>query len=256
MNTFLAAAAAGLAWAVVERIRDGQCHQPGCRIGHRRRPRGDHPGAGFVGGDVADWIGLVAGVICCFAVGIKTRRATTTHSTWSACTSSAVSSVRSLHRLLRRSRSIFGGDHGGPVLRRRTELLVEQALRQRRDHRLLVHRDACHHAWSSRPRSASGSTRTPRTKASTSPSTPRPSYNYCELSWTERLIDDVKLITAVIKPFKLDDVQGRRLKAPGRRRHDRDPRCRASAAGRAHRGVPGAEYTMIVRAEGQARGRV
>ena len=73
MNTFLAAAAAGLAWAVVERIRDGHFTNLGAASGHRRRPRGHHPGAGFVAGMAPIFIGLAAGVICCFAVGLKTK---------------------------------------------------------------------------------------------------------------------------------------------------------------------------------------
>ena len=44
MNTFLAAAAAGLAWVIVEWIRDGHPTNLGCRVGHRRRSGGDHPG--------------------------------------------------------------------------------------------------------------------------------------------------------------------------------------------------------------------
>ena len=47
MNTFLAAATAGLAWMVVEWLRDGKPHQPRRGVGHRGRPRRDHPGGGL-----------------------------------------------------------------------------------------------------------------------------------------------------------------------------------------------------------------
>ena len=74
MNTFLAAAAAGLAWAVVERLRDGHFTNlgaasgivaglvaitPACGLRRRRCRRSASA--------------LIAGVVCCFAVGLKTK---------------------------------------------------------------------------------------------------------------------------------------------------------------------------------------
>ena len=54
----------------------------------------------------------------------------------------------------------------------------------------------------------------------------------------------MKLITAIIKPFKLDDVQ-RALKAAGVTRHDRAARSRASAASAATPRCTGAhEYPV------------
>jgi len=73
MNTFLAAAAAGLAWAFVERIRDGHVTNLGAASGIVAGLVAITPGAGFVSGMAPIWIGLAAGVICCFAVTLKTR---------------------------------------------------------------------------------------------------------------------------------------------------------------------------------------
>ena len=73
MNTFLAAAAAGLAWAVVERLRDGHFTNLGAASGIVAGLVAITPGAGFVAGMAPIWIGLAAGVICSYAVGLKTR---------------------------------------------------------------------------------------------------------------------------------------------------------------------------------------
>ncbi len=73
INTFLAAAAAGLAWAVVERVRDGHFTNLGAASGIVAGLVAITPGAGFVSGMSPIYIGLVAGVVCCFAVGLKTR---------------------------------------------------------------------------------------------------------------------------------------------------------------------------------------
>ena len=71
MNTFLAAAAAGLAWAVVERIRDGHFTNLGVASGIVAGLVAITPGAGFVAGMSPIWIGLIAGIVCSFAVGMK-----------------------------------------------------------------------------------------------------------------------------------------------------------------------------------------
>jgi Amt family ammonium transporter len=73
MNTFLAAAAAGLAWVVVERIRDGHFTNLGAASGIVAGLVAITPGAGFVAGMAPLWIGAIAGVVCCFAVGLKTK---------------------------------------------------------------------------------------------------------------------------------------------------------------------------------------
>jgi ammonium transporter, Amt family len=73
MNTFLAAAAAGLAWGVVERLRDGHFTNLGVASGIVAGLVAITPAAGFVAGMSPIWIGLGTGVICCFAVGLKTR---------------------------------------------------------------------------------------------------------------------------------------------------------------------------------------
>jgi Amt family ammonium transporter len=71
LNTFLAAAAAGIAWAVVERIKDGHFTNLGVASGIVVGLVAITPGAGFVSGMSPIFIGLIAGVVCCFAVGLK-----------------------------------------------------------------------------------------------------------------------------------------------------------------------------------------
>jgi Amt family ammonium transporter len=71
LNTFLAAAAAGLAWCIVERIRDGHFTNLGAASGIVAGLVAITPGAGFVSGMAPIWIGLIAGVVCCYAVRIK-----------------------------------------------------------------------------------------------------------------------------------------------------------------------------------------
>jgi Amt family ammonium transporter len=73
MNTFLAAAAAGLAWCVVERLRDGHFTNLGAASGIVAGLVAITPAAGFVSGMAPIWIGLIAGVICCYAVKIKVK---------------------------------------------------------------------------------------------------------------------------------------------------------------------------------------
>ena len=71
MNTFLAAAAGGLAWVVVERIRDGHPTNLGAASGIVAGLVAITPACGFVSSMSSIWIGLAAGVICSFAVMIK-----------------------------------------------------------------------------------------------------------------------------------------------------------------------------------------
>ena len=71
VNTFLAAAAAGLAWAVVERVRDGHFTNLGVASGIVAGLVAITPAAGFVAGMSSIWIGAIAGIICSFAVHIK-----------------------------------------------------------------------------------------------------------------------------------------------------------------------------------------
>jgi Amt family ammonium transporter len=71
VNTFLAAAAAGLAWGVVERVRDGHFTNLGIASGIVAGLVAITPAAGFVAGMSSIWIGAIAGVICSFAVHIK-----------------------------------------------------------------------------------------------------------------------------------------------------------------------------------------
>ena len=71
MNTFLAAAAAGLAWAVTERLRDGHFTNLGAASGIVAGLVAITPACGFVSSGSSMLIGLIAGIVCCFAVGLK-----------------------------------------------------------------------------------------------------------------------------------------------------------------------------------------
>ena len=73
MNTFLAAAAAGLVWVVVERIRDGHATNLGAASGIVAGLVAITPAAGYVSGAAPLVIGGVAGVVCCYAVRLKNR---------------------------------------------------------------------------------------------------------------------------------------------------------------------------------------
>ena len=71
MNTFLAAAAAGLAWALIERFRDGHFTNLGVASGIVAGLVAITPAAGFVSGVAPLIIGAVAGAACCYAVRVK-----------------------------------------------------------------------------------------------------------------------------------------------------------------------------------------
>ena len=73
MNTFLAGAAAGLAWAVVERLRDGHFTTLGAASGIVAGLVAITPAAGFVSGPAPLAIGGIAGALCCSAVRLKVR---------------------------------------------------------------------------------------------------------------------------------------------------------------------------------------
>ena len=73
MNTFLAAAAAGLAWVLVEWLRDGHPTNLGAASGIVAGLVAVTPAAGYVSGAAPIWIGLVAGVVCCYAVRLKSK---------------------------------------------------------------------------------------------------------------------------------------------------------------------------------------
>jgi Amt family ammonium transporter len=72
MNTFLAAAAAGLAWVAIERFRDGHATNLGAASGIVAGLVAITPAAGFVSGPAPIFIGLIAGAVCCYAVKLKT----------------------------------------------------------------------------------------------------------------------------------------------------------------------------------------
>ena len=73
MNTFLAAAAAGLAWVLVEWLRDGHPTNLGAASGIVAGLVAITPAAGYVSGASPIFIGLIAGVVCCYAVKLKNK---------------------------------------------------------------------------------------------------------------------------------------------------------------------------------------
>lgn len=73
MNTFLAAAAAGLAWILVEWVRDGHPTNLGAASGIVAGLVAITPAAGYVSGPAPIAIGVAAGVVCCYAVRLKTK---------------------------------------------------------------------------------------------------------------------------------------------------------------------------------------
>ena len=73
MNTFIAAAAAGLAWLVVEWKRDGHPTTLGAASGVVAGLVAITPAAGYVSGPAPVAIGLIAGVVCCYAVRLKKK---------------------------------------------------------------------------------------------------------------------------------------------------------------------------------------
>ncbi|WP_436794905.1 ammonium transporter [Actinospongicola halichondriae] len=73
MNTFLAAAAGGLAWLVIERIKDGHFTTLGACSGIVAGLVAITPAAGFVGGMAGIVFGVVAGVVCYLAIQLKYR---------------------------------------------------------------------------------------------------------------------------------------------------------------------------------------
>jgi Amt family ammonium transporter len=71
MNTFLAAAAAGLVWVLVEWIRDGHPTNLGAASGIVAGLVAITPAAGYVSGPGPLVIGGIAGLVCCYAVKLK-----------------------------------------------------------------------------------------------------------------------------------------------------------------------------------------
>ena len=73
INTMLAASAAGLSWALTERLRDGHFTNLGVASGIVAGLVAITPACGFVTGGSAILIGLIAGVVCASAIGLKHR---------------------------------------------------------------------------------------------------------------------------------------------------------------------------------------
>src|SRR5262245_56577419 len=73
INTFIAAAAGGLTWALVELVRDGHFTNLGAASGIVAGLVGITPAAGYVSGMAPIAIGALAGVASCYAVKVKFR---------------------------------------------------------------------------------------------------------------------------------------------------------------------------------------
>jgi ammonium transporter, Amt family len=71
VNTHLAAASAMLGWLIVEKIKTGHATTLGACSGAVAGLVAITPCAGFVGGLSPLWIGLIAGVVCYLALGLK-----------------------------------------------------------------------------------------------------------------------------------------------------------------------------------------
>jgi ammonium transporter, Amt family len=73
MNTFLAGAAAGLAWLIVEWLRDGHPTNLGAASGIVAGLVAITPAAGYVSGAAPLFVGAIAGAVCCYAVRLKNK---------------------------------------------------------------------------------------------------------------------------------------------------------------------------------------
>jgi Amt family ammonium transporter len=71
INTFLAASAAGLAWGLVERLRNGHFTNLGIASGIVAGLVAITPACGYVTSMSAIAIGAIAGIICSFAIAMK-----------------------------------------------------------------------------------------------------------------------------------------------------------------------------------------
>ena len=192
---------------VVEWVRDGHPTNLGAASGIVAGLVAITPAAGFVSGVAPLVIGAVAGVVCCYAVKLKTKAGYD-----DALDVVGVHFVGGLVGSLLigffANPEFFGSAfkeglfYGGGL-----GLLGEQVLANVAAIIWSFVHHLRHHAWCSRTRSACGSTRRPRPPGSTSPSTPRPPTTDRHRPTTNERRHDVKLITAIIKPFKLDDVK-------------------------------------------------
>ena len=147
MNTFLAAAAAGLAWVVVERVRDGHATNLGAASGIVAGLVAITPAAGFVSGAAPLVIGAVAGAACCYAVKLKNKAGYD-----DALDVVGVHFVGGLVGSLTigffANPEFFGGEFKeGTVLRRRPESARRAGARQRCRDRLVVRDHASASCW-------------------------------------------------------------------------------------------------------------
>ena len=216
MNTFLAAAAAGLAWAIVERLRDGHFTTLGAASGIVAGLVAITPGAGFVAGMAPLWIGMIAGIVCCFAVGLKTKAGyddaldvVGVHFVGGLVGSLMLGLFAQPDFFPEEQALVFGfkagvfHDGGWSLLRR-------AGPGQRLGDRVVVRRDDDHHAGPEAHDRCAGPGGDRGVRAG-----PRGARRDGVPQRCGHLLDDfplqgarrMKLVTAVIKPFKQDDVK-------------------------------------------------
>ena len=205
MNTFVAAAAAMIGWLIVERLKAGHATTLGAASGAVAGLVAITPCAGFVGGVAPIIIGLIAGVVCYLAISLKFR--------FGYDDSLDVVGVHLVGGLigsillgLVRRRVGERGRPGRRVLRRRVGPVRRAGARGGRGDDLLVRRVVDHRrgaregAAGRDPRQRGGrGARASTSRSTRSRATPSSGSDHGGRA--------VKLIVAVIKPFKLDDVK-------------------------------------------------
>ena len=251
MNTFLAAAAAMLGWLVVERLKDGHATTLGAASGAVAGLVAITPCAGFVGGMAPIVIGvdrrrrLLPRARPEVPVRLRRlarrRRRAPRRRPRRLAPARASSPTRPINAAVVNDGVFFGGGVRAarrPGRRRRSSTLVFSFV------------VTLHH----RPRSSTstmGLRRRPRTTRTMGLDLSQ----HAETAYADRLrsTPTMKLITAIIKPFKLDDVKDA-LKDAGVAGHDRHRGAGLRPPGGSHRGVPRRRVHDRLRAEG-ARSR-
>ena len=199
MNTSLAASAAMLGWLVVEKIKDGHATTLGGASGAVAGLVAITPCAGYVGGMSPIYIGAIAGVVCYLAISIK--KALKLDDSLDVIAVHLVGGiVGSLLLGFFADVSATGYGFDGVFFGGGTDLLVDQLVAVGVGDPLLRRRHL-HHRQGRRPHLRPAGRRGRRGHRPR----PEPARRDGILELTDRSI--VKLITAVIKPFKLDEVK-------------------------------------------------
>ncbi len=202
MNTFLAPAAAMLGWLVVEKLKSGHATSLGAASGAVAGMVAITPCAGFVGGMAPIYIGLATGVICYLALGLK-----------KAFGFDDSLDVIAVHLVGGLVGSLLLGFFADPTINAvvsnpglfidggGTDLLMDQ---------IVASGVTLAYSFVGQPRDRLRDPEDDRAAGDRRPAGrgPRP-----EPARRDRILeltggdDSMKLITAVIKPFKLDDVK-------------------------------------------------